>query len=130
MPNFKPKATKQIKMDKLSIITLDNKHNEMLKNFNDIDNIKIPDIEKNIQNLKKQLKKDLNLERMLEMTDELKILKKKRRKLKKERKEYFLNNSKYIFDYFEKKREISEGHSKKKYYILFLILRNNFQTKK
>ena len=49
MPNFKPKATKQIKMDKLSIITLDNKHNEMLKNFNDIDNIKIPDIEKNTE---------------------------------------------------------------------------------
>ena len=124
MPNFKPKATKQIKMDKLSIITLDNKHNEMLGNFNDIDNIKIPDIEKNIQNLKKQLKKDLNLEKMLEMTDELKVLKKKRRKLKKERKEYFLNNSKYIFDYFEKKREISEGHSKKK------ILHSFFNTQK
>ena len=115
-------------MDKLSIITLDNKHNEMLKNFNDIDNIKIPDIEKNIQNLKKQLKKDLNLERMLEMTDELKILKKKRRKLKKERKEYFLNNSKYIFDYFEKKREISEGHSKKKILHSLSVSKIKFQS--
>ena len=124
MPNFKPKATKQIKMDKLSIITLDNKHNEMLKNFNDIDNIKIPDIEKNIQNLKNQLKRDLNLEKMLETADELKVLKKERRRLKKERKEYFLNNSKYIFDYFEKKREISEGHSKKK------ILHSFFNTQK
>ena len=33
--------------------------------------------------------------------------------MKKEEKEYFLNNSNYIFNYFEKKKDLSEGNSKK-----------------
>ena len=32
-------------------------------------------------------------------------------KIRKNKKLYFLNNSKYIFDYFQTKKEISEGNS-------------------
>ena len=39
MPNFKPKTNKNIKVDKKTIETLDNKHNEMLNTFHDEENI-------------------------------------------------------------------------------------------
>ena len=42
MPNFKPKTNKNIKVDKKTIETLDNKHNEMLNTFHDEENIEIP----------------------------------------------------------------------------------------
>ena len=34
MPNFKPKTNKKIISDSKSLITLDNKHNELLEKFN------------------------------------------------------------------------------------------------
>ena len=42
MPNFKPKSQKKINVDKHSIVTLDNKHNEKMNEFHDIDNVIIP----------------------------------------------------------------------------------------
>ena len=36
MPNFKPKASKKIIVNKKSIVTLDSKHNEKIKEFIDI----------------------------------------------------------------------------------------------
>jgi len=42
--------------------------------------------------------------------------------MKNEEKEYFLNNSNYIFNYFEKKKKLMEGNSKK------LILHSFFDT--
>ena len=44
MPNFKPKAKKKIKVNKKSTITLDNKHNEKMKEFNIIQEKKIPNL--------------------------------------------------------------------------------------
>ena len=46
MPNFKPKANKKIKVDKKSTVTLDSKHNEKMKDFNDINNKQIPELKK------------------------------------------------------------------------------------
>ena len=40
MPNFKPKASKKIVVNKKSIVTLDSKHNEKMKEFIDISNNK------------------------------------------------------------------------------------------
>ena len=34
MPNFKPKTNKKIISDSKSLVTLDNKHNELLEKFN------------------------------------------------------------------------------------------------
>ena len=36
MPNFKPKATKRIRMNKNSTITLDSKHNQKMSEFEKI----------------------------------------------------------------------------------------------
>lgn len=112
MPNFKPKANKKIKVNKRAQITLDNKHTEMMKEFDRIKEEDIPKIMEKIKNIKNKLENDLSLEERLELEDELSKLKKERKKLSKKKKKYLLDNSKYIFDYFEKKRDIADGNSK------------------
>ena len=81
-----------------------------------------------IIDIKKELEKAILLERRVELNDELKKLKKEIKVLSKKKKRYLLDNSKFIFDYFEKKREISEGNSKKK--ILHSFLNNNISLAK
>ena len=51
MPNFKPKAKKKFKINKKSTMTLDSKHNEKMKFFNDIEKNKYLNF-----SLKKELK--------------------------------------------------------------------------
>ena len=57
MPNFKPKASKKICINKKSIVTLDSKHNEKLKEFLDVSKNIIPGLKKEKKKLKKQLLK-------------------------------------------------------------------------
>ena len=114
MPNFKPKTNKKIKINKRKQITLDSKHNEMMKKFSNIENIKIPNLNDKIMEIENKIKNENSLETKLELEDELKTLIIKKKKISKEKKKYLLDNSKFIFDYFEKKRDISKGNSKKK----------------
>ena len=124
MPNFKPKTNKKIISDSKSLITLDNKHNELLEKFNKNETEIIPILKKKIMDLKSKLRNEkLNISDKLDLKDEIKEYKEQIKKLEKEKKDYFLNNSKYIFDYFENKKEISEGTNKTK------ILNSFFKTK-
>ncbi len=104
MPNFKPKASKKIVVNKKSIVTLDSKHNEKIKEFIDISNNLIPSLKKRKKILKKKIEKCLDIGEKLEYQDELNEIRKKISKLKKKKKEYFLLNSDYIFEYFERRR--------------------------
>jgi hypothetical protein len=123
MPNFKPKASKKIIVNKKSIVTLDSKHNEKMAEFLDISNNILPKLRKEKRNLKKQIKKKTDVGEKLEIKDRIIEIKKKMKKLKRKKKEYLLENSDYIFEYFERKKNISEGKSKK------TIVLNNFFNK-
>jgi hypothetical protein len=118
MPNFKPKAKKKIKINKKSTITLDGKHQEKMKEFNTIKNKQIPELKKKVQKqtkmLEKMRKNNTNIEEKLNLEDDLKKTKKRIKQLKKEENNYYLNNSKHIFDYFESKKVLSEGSKKNK----------------
>ena len=46
MPNFKPKATRNFKVSKNYSVTLDNKHDEKMKEFHLIENKEIPELKK------------------------------------------------------------------------------------
>ena len=114
MPSFKPKTTKKIKVNKKNSTTLDGKHKEFLNSFNKDEQDKIPALKQERIILKEKLNKsDENFEKLLtieqimdtkdriaDITNEIKVLKNKKV-------EYFLDNSKYIFDYFENKKNIS-----------------------
>ena len=111
---FKEKTNKTIEVNKKTTVTLDSKHNEKLQEFeNDKKNI-IPKIRNKIKLFEKRMKNDnTDLEEQLDITDKIRKLKNEIRSLRKKKKEYLLNNSKYVFNYFENKKNISEGQSKK-----------------
>ena len=110
MPSFKTKPPKTIKYkESISTITLDSKHNEYLSRFENIEEIEIPKLLKEIEDLNEKKKLSKNIEDFLDFKDKAKELKVKIKKLKLEQQNYYLNNSKYIFDYFENKQSISSG---------------------
>jgi hypothetical protein len=110
MPIFKPKTNKKIKFNKKSAITLDNKHKEFLNEFLKDDYDNIPTLKAEKQSLLDKINnKDngLTIEQQLEILDRIKEIKKNIIEIKSKKKEYFLDNSKYIFNYFENKKNIA-----------------------
>ena len=110
MPNFKPKTNKKIKYNKKSSITLDGKHKEFLNEFSKYEDDIIPNLKIEKQDLKTKLEdvnNKLSLEEKLDICDKMNEITKNINDLKKKKKDYFLDNSKFIFDYFENKKNIS-----------------------
>jgi len=113
MPNFKPKTAKKIKFNKKKI-TLDKTHKDKMSEFCDIKNVLIPNYNENIESLKKEFYEINNLERKLQIKTEIKEIKTEIKKKEKEEKNYLLRNSKFIFNYFESKKKLSQGCCDKK----------------
>ena len=110
MPAFKPKSAKKIKFNKKSSITLDGKHKEFLNEFSKDENDRIPDLHLEKYELKELLQKDtLTVEQQLEYKDKINEINETIKQTKGRKMEYFLDNSKFIFDYFENKKNISTG---------------------
>ena len=84
--------------------TLDNKHNEIIKSFKHNEEVVIPKYLKQIEKLELMLNKSKN---KLDLLDTITKYKNIIKSLKAKEKNYYLNNSKYIFDYFENKKNIS-----------------------
>jgi hypothetical protein len=111
MPTFKPKSNKKIKFNKKSVVTIDTKHKEFLNEFTKDEN-NILDYKNEMLNLKKQLideNESLTIEQKLDIQDKISELKESIKDIKHKKKDYFLDNSKYIFEYFENKKNISTG---------------------
>ena len=115
MPSFKHKTNKKIYVDKKRIMTLDGVHRELQLEFNLINNITLPDL----INRKNEILKKLNntttpieINEKIELQDSLYDIKNEISKNKKKIKDYYLNNSRCVFDYFENKKEISNGTNK------------------
>ncbi len=111
MPSFKPKSSKKIKFNKKSAVTLDTKHKEFLNEFLKDEN-SVVDNKYKIQLLKKKLEEEdelLTIEEKLDIQDNICLLKEMIKETKFKKKDYFLDNSKFIFEYFENKKNISTG---------------------
>jgi hypothetical protein len=108
MPTFKPKTAKKIKFNKKSSITLDGKHKEFLNEFSKDENDKIPELKIERQELKNKLNNvSLTVDERLDCQDRILEITQSIKETKNKKKEYFLDNSKFIFDYFENKKNIS-----------------------
>lgn len=123
--SFKPKSTKKIKMNTKSNITVDKKHDEMLKKF-EANETNICKIDSELLALQERLKqKDFkNIEAKLNLIDTIKSLTSQKKRLQKEKQEYLLNQSRNFFDYFENKKQIGNDDNHKK------ILHNFFNANK
>ena len=108
MTSFKCKTIPKNKFNKKGTDTLDIKHNEYLKEFSKNDNEKIPLLKKERYELKNKMLENLkmSIEEKLELQDKIIEINNKIKDINSKKKEYYLNNSKYIFDYFENKKNI------------------------
>ena len=128
MTNFKPKNVKKITA-KQKNESLDCKHEEFLKEFQENKNKILPELisERNILyvNFNSQ---DTSFEDKLELKDKIKEIDAKINELKKDKKKYLLNNSELIFGYFEEKKNISAGNNHRKLLDNFFNIKDNTET--
>jgi hypothetical protein len=117
MPSFKPKATKKIKVCKRYSTTLDGKHKEIMTDFSKDECDIIPRLKEEKQQLLQQISNStlnsnsntnssLPIEQVMEIKDRIKEIKNTINEIKARKNNYFLDNSKYIFEYFENKKNI------------------------
>jgi len=113
MPSFKPKTTKKIKVDVNSNVTLDGKHKQMIAKFKE-DEEKLPKLLQKKSVIKKKLSsKSLKIDDRLKLEEELFNIRESVKDIKHAKTNYYLDNSKYIFDYFERKKSISNDNNTK-----------------
>ena len=109
---FKTKQTKKkYNIDNNLITTLDKKHNEFIDEFNTNEKVVIPKLknEKNILLKKLNNHKEIkSIDDKIFLEDKLNEVNEKIKLLKNKKKKYYLKNSKYIFEYFENKKNINE----------------------
>ena len=112
MPSFKQKAQKKIKINKKSLFTLDTKHKDMINNFTKQEMENIPKLKQERHNLNEILQNnnELSIEQRMEYKDRVNEITESLKILKKNKKNYLLDNSKYVFEYFENKKSISDGN--------------------
>ena len=108
MPSFKPKAAKKIKVCKKYTTTLDGKHKEFVNEFTKDELDTIPRLKEERYSLKKQLEieTELSIEQIMEIKDRIKEINETIKQLKNKKNNYYLDNSEYIFGYFENKKNI------------------------
>ena len=109
MPSFKPKTSKKIKVCKKYTSSLDSKHKEFVNEFIKDEFDTIPRIKEERYMLNKQLELEnkLTIDQIMEIKDRIKEINETIKELKHKKNNYFLNNSKYIFEYFENKKNIN-----------------------
>ena len=115
MPAFKHKTNKKIILDEKSIITLDTKHKEFEKEFEQNNNVLLPELRAKKKYLTKLLQAtNITVEQRLDINDNILNTVTQIKALKQKEKDYYLNNSKYIFDYFENKKDVASNNNKTK----------------
>ena len=94
-----------------TIHTIDEKHSELIQHYTKIDNETIPQLQKEKDDLKTHIRtlKEGQIDEYMSAKDKIKEIQEKVKKLKYEKKRYFLDNSQFIFDYFEQKQQISSS---------------------
>lgn len=112
-------------------ITLDSKHKEILSNFRNDYIGKKPELETEKKRLLKQLKdSNISIDDRISIYDKIYNIKLQLRKIKRGETDYLLNNSKYIFEYFENKKNIADCKNKTTVLEHFFNNNNNEDTVK
>lgn len=117
MPTFKYKTNKKIDVDDKTLVTLDSKHSEFVSKFDNYEESLIPSLLEEKSFLTSEITGNslLSLDEVLDMKDRIKEINAEIRELEREKKEYYLNNTKHIFNYFEKRNNNRLNQLNKKY---------------
>ena len=98
------------------LISIDIKHDEMLAYFKSIDDTLIPNLQAEKEELKKELKTmpRNKVDSIMNMKDKITEIRTEIKRLSNIKKNYFLENSKIIFNYFEEKQQINNNANVKR----------------
>lgn len=109
MPSFKPKSAKKMRVCKKYTTTLDGKHKEFVNEFSKNEFDTIPKLKQERELLNQQLEHldKSNIEQIMDTKDRIKEINILIKELKDKKNNYFLDNSKFIFEYFENKKNIT-----------------------
>ena len=92
--------------------TIDEKHTDMMNIFHVIECETIPKLQREKQYLQTQIKQTkMYSDLYYELKEKLEDIKTEIKSLKKRKKDYLLQNSKYIFNYYEDKQKITTGEN-------------------
>ena len=97
--------------EKSIVNTIDEKHTEMMNHFHNIEIDLLPQLIAEKRKLAHRLSKlpTTSVDLRMDITDRINDIKTKISSLKTQKQNYLLDNSKYIFQYFEDKKKISSG---------------------
>ena len=124
MSNFKYKNTKKFTVNKTNE-SLDSKHKKYLEEFDNEQNIILPKlINDHTLLLKKFRSNKCSFDEKLDIKYQIQQIIAKINKIKNNKKQYLLNNSQYIFQYFEDKKNISECVNKPKLLDIFFNIKD------
>jgi hypothetical protein len=123
MPGFRPRSNKKI--SKKSTVTLDIAHKNKLKQFKTNDE-ELPNLIERKKELINLLNTEQEYNKKQEYLKEYNSLKNKIKLIKREKNDYYLNNSKYIFNYFQEKKDNINDENKE---ILYNFFYNNNKNK-
>ena len=132
MSNFKPKNTKPIS-DSKAILQLDGKHENYIKEFTQDESTILPKlIEKRKELYNKFTEKcsTISFDEKIELKEQINHIDNEIKSKKCKKKQYFLDNSKFIFEYFENKKDISNCNNKTKVLDTFFNIKNEDDTEK
>ena len=101
------------KVTKTSVRTIDEKHTEIINEINHNHETVIPELMEEKQKLKNYIRslKKPQIDEYMETRDRIYAIQSEINEMKQQKKDYYLNNSKYIFDYFEQKKQISANET-------------------
>ena len=115
MPTFKPKGSKTIRVSAKNATTLDSKHKMLIDDMTRAEEVTLPELRVKRSDIKKQLdNRSNNIETNLELEDTLADITSQIKEIKMARKNYYLDNSRYVFDYYENKKHTANGNSNSK----------------
>ena len=115
MPTFKPKGSKILNVSAKSATTLDSKHKMIIDDMTRAEDVTLPELRRTRVIVKKQLRNTSNsLDINIELEDKLLDINAKIKEIKISKKTYYLDNSKYVFDYYENKKHSANGNSNSK----------------
>ena len=96
------------------IHSIDKTHSNFVQEFYKDENERLPKLlsKKNELIKKSKLLKDNEIDKFITLKDTIKDINKEIAALKNKKKQYYLDNSKHLFTYFEERKKISEGETK------------------
>lgn len=101
----------RVNLKKNQNISVDEKHTLLMNEFHRIDNIIIPSLKDERTKLKNRLKHltENNLDEYMDICDKIKKITEEIKQHKHKKKKYLMDNSKFIFNYFEEKKNIASS---------------------